>query len=47
MLELTQEMIRDLKQGASLSAGIDHDAYRYSLEPIPANIQEALIKDLD
>jgi hypothetical protein len=45
--ELTQEMIRDLKQGASLSAGIDHDAYRHSLEPIPANIQEALIKDLD
>ncbi|MBT7952896.1 MAG: DUF3501 family protein, partial [Gammaproteobacteria bacterium] len=45
--ELTQEMIRDLKQGTSLSAGIDHDAYRYSLEPIPANIQEALIKDLD
>lgn len=45
--ELTPEMIRDLKQGASLSAGIDHNAYRYSLEPIPENIRESLIKDLD
>lgn len=45
--ELTTEMIEDLKQGASISAGIDHDAYRYSLSPIPANIQAALIKDLD
>jgi hypothetical protein len=45
--ELTSEMISDLKQGASLSAGIDHDAYRYSLEPVPENIRESLIKDLD
>lgn len=45
--ELTPEMIKDLKQGASISAGIDHDAYRYSLSPIPSNIQKALIKDLD
>ena len=45
--ELTAEMIADLKQGASISAGIDHDAYSYSLSPIPTNIQNALIKDLD
>jgi hypothetical protein len=45
--ELTSAMISDLKQGASLSAGIDHDAYRYSLEPVPENIRESLIKDLD
>ena len=45
--ELRPEMIKDLKQGVSISAGIDHDAYSYSLSPIPRNIQDALIKDLD
>jgi Protein of unknown function (DUF3501) len=45
--ELNPEMIKDLKQGASISAGIDHAAYNYDLSPIPTNIQEALIQDLD
>ena len=45
--ELTGEMIKALKEGASISAGISHDAYNYSLNPIPLNIQEALSKDLD
>ena len=45
--ELSPEMLGDLKQGARISAGIDHKAYNYELSPIPANIQTALIKDLD
>ncbi|MFT5351634.1 MAG: hypothetical protein ACI909_002644 [Planctomycetota bacterium] len=45
--ELTPDMIKDLKQGAAISAGIDHDAYRYKLTPIPENVQKALLKDLD
>ena len=45
--ELTSEMIKDLKQGSAISAGIDHDAYRYSLTPVARNIQASLIKDLD
>jgi hypothetical protein len=45
--ELSPEMLADLKQGAIISAGIDHQAYKYELNPIPANIQAALIKDLD
>ncbi len=45
--ELTAAMIEDLKQGTAISAGIDHDAYRHSLSPIPPNIRSALIRDLD
>ncbi len=45
--ELQPEMIDDLKQGASISAGINHDAYNYELSPIPVNIQESLVNDLD
>jgi hypothetical protein len=45
--ELTNEMVSAVKDGASISAGISHDAYNYSLNPIPLNIQEALAKDLD
>ena len=45
--ELSQEMVEALKQGASISAGIDHQNYSYSLTPIPANIQESLVADLD
>lgn len=45
--ELTDEMIHALKNGASLSAGIDHQAYQYSVEPVPENTRSALIQDLD
>ena len=45
--ELSQKMVEALKQGASISAGIDHQNYSYSLTPIPANIQESLVADLD
>ncbi len=45
--ELTAAMIDSLKQGAAISAGIDHEAYSHTLSAIPANVQQALIKDLD
>ena len=45
--ELDQEMVDALKQGATISAGIDHQNYSYSLTPIPQNIQESLVADLD
>ena len=41
------EMIDKLKQGAALSAGVDHEAYSYRTEPVPDNIRKALICDLD
>lgn len=45
--ELTNEMIQALKDGAILSAGIDHPAYRQTVNPIAANIVKSLIQDLD
>lgn len=45
--ELTDEMIEKLKHGAILSAGVDHESYRYKLEPVPEKIRKALVCDLD
>ncbi len=45
--ELDQTMISRLKQGAGLSAGIDHPFYRHAIDPIPEAIRLALLADLD
>jgi hypothetical protein len=45
--DLTREMISALKLGIPLSAGIDHDAYKYIVDPVPERIRQALLKDLD
>jgi hypothetical protein len=45
--ELDDGMVRDLKSGATLAAGIDHDAYREVADPVPAPVRESLLADLD
>ncbi|NKB37086.1 MAG: DUF3501 family protein [Gammaproteobacteria bacterium] len=45
--ELEEKMVQALKSGDTISAGIDHQHYSYSLTPIPANIQTSLTNDLD
>ena len=45
--ELTKEMISALKLGAALAAGIDHDNYQYTVDPVPENIRTSLLEDLD
>jgi DNA primase large subunit len=45
--ELPYEQSAALKGGASLIAGIDHDNYRVEICPVPANIRESLVNDLD
>jgi len=45
--ELTDRMVVDLKQGASLSMGIDHPAYRHQVEPVAVAVRDALRADLD
>ena len=44
--ELTPEMIAAVKQGASISMGIDHPKYPYAVEPIAQNIRNSLAADL-
>jgi len=45
--ELTDEMAADLKNGASLVVGVDHENYRHEADPVPDNIRQSLIGDLD
>jgi hypothetical protein len=40
-------MIADLKNGASLSMGIDHRSYKYQVEPVATPVRDALRADLD
>ena len=44
--ELTTEMSRALKQGAGLGMGVDHPAYRATLDPIPPAVRASLLRDL-
>ncbi len=44
--ELTNDMAEALKKGAALAIGVDHPAYRASLDPVPANTRAALVMDL-
>jgi Protein of unknown function (DUF3501) len=44
--ELSEKMISDIKQGAALGIGIDHQNYSHEVEPVAGSIQDALIADL-
>jgi hypothetical protein len=44
--ELTDEMADSLKYGMTLGMGIDHPHYRAAIEPVPAPVRDALLKDL-
>lgn len=45
--ELWPSMIEAMRNGASLSIGVDHDEYRHLLSPLPHPIRETLSRDLD
>jgi len=44
--ELTPAMIRALKGGARLAVGVDHPQYRYTVDPVPERVRDALVSDL-
>jgi hypothetical protein len=44
--ELTPAMVAAAQGGAAVSIGMDHDAYRHAIEPLPAAAREALVRDL-
>lgn len=44
--ELTGPMCEAVKNGASISVGIDHENYRHSLEPLAQPVRDSLAKDL-
>jgi hypothetical protein len=44
--ELSPTMVEGMKGNGSLSIGVDHDQYRYSLNPLPVVVSDALRRDL-
>ena len=44
--ELTKEMAEGLKYGMGLAIGVDHPHYNAALDPVPAEVRAALVKDL-
>ena len=45
--EFAALMIAAAKEGAAITLGIDHDAYRYHLEGVSAEIRQSLLKDFN
>jgi hypothetical protein len=45
--ELSSSMIEAAKSGAPLSIGVDHENYRHSVAPLPTEIRDTLVRDLD
>ena len=45
--ELSPAMIADIHKGASISAGVDHDNYSVTLDPVPDNVAASLANDLE
>lgn len=44
--ELTPDMVKAVKQGTAVAAGIDHEAYRHTVDPVPALVRDSLANDL-
>ena len=44
--ELSPQMCAQVKAGAALGAGIDHDNYRHAVASLPQNVRESLAKDI-
>ena len=44
--ELTPAMVADVKAGAAISIGIEHENYRYAIEPVQPAVRDALAADL-
>jgi hypothetical protein len=45
--DLPPDQIQALKEGASLAAGIDHENYQVEVRPVPENVRNSLLQDLD
>jgi hypothetical protein len=44
--ELDQAARAGLKNGAALAIGVDHPQYKATLDPVPADVRAALVRDL-
>jgi hypothetical protein len=44
--ELAPAMVAAAKAGAAVSIGMDHEAYRHAIDPLPRAARDALVRDL-
>ena len=44
--ELTSEMAGAVRSGSGIAIGVDHESYRYTLDPILPAVRESLAQDL-
>jgi hypothetical protein len=44
--ELSTQMCAQVKAGAAIGVGIDHDNYRHAVASLPQNVRDSLAKDL-
>jgi hypothetical protein len=44
--ELDEDMAAALKYGVALTIGVEHPAYTFKFDPVPAEIRASLVKDL-
>jgi hypothetical protein len=44
--ELSAQMCAQVKAGAAIAAGIDHDNYRHAVASLPQNVRDSLAKDI-
>jgi hypothetical protein len=44
--ELSPPMCAQVKAGAAIGAGIDHDNYRHAVASLPQNVRESIAKDI-
>jgi hypothetical protein len=45
--EFTAQMLESLRDGGGFAAGVDHPAYRFSVDPIPQDLRATLMADFD
>jgi hypothetical protein len=45
--EFTAQMLESLRDGGGFSAGVDHPAYRFSVDPIPHGLRATLMADFN
>jgi hypothetical protein len=45
--EFTAQMLERLRDGGGFSAGVDHPAYRFSVDPIPQGLRTTLMADFN
>lgn len=45
--DLSPAMVAAAKEGAAIAVGIDHQTYSHAVDPVPANIRDSLVADLD